>query len=276
MKIFYYGNCQLAALSKYIDSIYKHEIKIFYVLKNVSEIEKLENWLMDCDVFIYQNVKSDALIGNNVENFTSDNLIKKFKFNKTICVPSIYFSGYFPEPISLQFPIFKNNNKLLELLPNYTIGYKMWAILNLQLKSVDIFSIISKDDFIHNQVLKDNFINSLYELRIREKNNNVDIIVSDFIEFNYHKSRLFHTTNHPSKYLFIFIVNEILKLLKLEDLIQDNFDFDVMETEKKIFILPCVKKFFQLEHISFHDDTCFIKQKQFTPIEYIESIIKNL
>ena len=116
MKVFLYGNCQLKIVSQYISDhpdVTDYESKLFYILKDVNEIKSIEHWLTDCDIFIYQNVSESTLKTKdetlNVSDYTTSKLIERFKFKKCVCLPSIYFAGYFPEPIPTQLPIFNKD-----------------------------------------------------------------------------------------------------------------------------------------------------------------------
>lgn len=60
-----------------------------------------------------------------------------------------------------------------------------------------------------------NYDSSIKELKDREIENKVDIIVSDIFK-KYRDNRLMLTLNHPNTFLFLEIVNEICKLLNID------------------------------------------------------------
>jgi hypothetical protein len=60
-----------------------------------------------------------------------------------------------------------------------------------------------------------NYSSSIKELKKRELENKVDIIISDIFE-EYREQSLMLTINHPNTFLFLEIVNRICKLLNID------------------------------------------------------------
>ena len=66
-----------------------------------------------------------------------------------------------------------------------------------------------------------NYDVSIKELKKREKENKIDIIVSDIFE-KYRERCLMITDNHPNTFLFLEVVDELCKLLKIDSFSEEK------------------------------------------------------
>ena len=110
------------------------------------------------------------------------------------------------------------------------------------------------ENFVNNENLKtideleESANKSLNELKERYHKNiknymrssNIHIISTyEYIKNNYKNKLLFHSMNHPSKYVIQYICEEINKLINIEFSI--NYDIDMLANPKCI-IYKCIQK----------------------------------
>ena len=254
----------------------KYEVKMFYIMHSFDYLGSISEWLNNVDFFIYQHTSVAGVKGNAA--YTTDNLIKKYTFKKCISIASLYFSGYFPEPIKSSIPYFQTNatefNGIIrtfeEIIPNYSMCLKIFALLRMGLSSQEIIDTVNKCDFMQSVVTEWNLYNCLNELNKREIENKVDIPVHNYIRHNFTQVRLFHTTNHPTKYMFAYILQYLCPLLDIP-IIDAISQQDKMENVTRMFILECVLKHYQIDktHPSFSFNDCVILGKKMTSSEYL-------
>ena len=223
------GNCQADALSKFLLSNiefannYKYiEVKPIYLMDE-NELNYLySNTLPLLDLLIIQPISDNYK--NNIKYSTLTILNNLKSSCKTILFPSLYFNYYHPYSCYINDdngnivsePIDYHDKTLIKL---FTVYYKKYTNNEI----IEKYNLmINKDDFITNNMLNNNLEKSLKEIKDREENyknyvlNSTEIIYShDFIKNNYANILLFYTINHPTKVLFYYISDKILKYLDI-------------------------------------------------------------
>lgn len=209
MKVLLIGaNCQgngIAELIKrnpYISTNFKVIVKPNYS-EFVTETEELNRLFPTVDIYVYQPISSERFHYNI--DFLKKNLLKKDCV--LISFPVLYFTGYWPDFSSRKAGLSNKmlpyvHNKLEDLSHKYGRDNPEEII-----KAARDPCLFSKEECIKNME------DTLAELRRREET--IDIKSSDFIEQNYFKERLFHTVNHPSNKLLLFVTNKILERMGL-------------------------------------------------------------
>jgi hypothetical protein len=144
--------------------------------------------------------------------------------------------------------------------------------LNMGLSDSDV-SKLCIGDVIPNVLTEWNFYDTLNNLNKREKSNKVDVPVHDYIRENFSRVRLFHTTNHPTKYLYAYILPFLCDFLNIPVIDAKNLS-DKVENDMRMFILPCVHKHYQIDmsHESFSNNDCVIKGIKMKPDEYLSML----
>jgi Polysaccharide biosynthesis enzyme WcbI len=151
------------------------------------------------DLFIYQPVSA---IETRPIEFTSAFLLKKLKPTaQAISMPSIYFDGYFPHLKPLRGYI-----SVLDGLHDYILAYSC----AIGLSAEQTLELINKEDFYSQKLSVALAEQSLMELKRREEEFAIDITISEFIEQNYQKMRLFNQFNHPKRMVFKYLADCIL------------------------------------------------------------------
>lgn len=212
------GNCQTHSISKRLNSALSFSDEYEYrYLPPVHTIDiKKDIHLLDIlkktDLLIYQPVLDEKRFGP----FTSDNIKKIIRKDTiVICIPSMYYGGYFPTIESIE-----GINATLRGVHDFVI-----AACYLASKTIgETIELLTKNFILDLETIRLFHHNSINSLRQREKQYNVDIEISSYISENFQDRRLFHTFNHPSIDMVKFICSEILEKLGIEDTCTDDED----------------------------------------------------
>lgn len=207
-----YGNCQIYPLSVLLacNTEFRKTYKIIR-LKPVfaleaSDLKDLERVCKEVDLFIYQPVRE----GYRGYLEFGTNYLKSLLKPEAVAIsfPSLYFKGYNPEMVYLR----ESNSR--DLLISPFGGYHNRNIFDMFLKGYnkrDIVNFLSERQAISKSYISKEIETTFNELKSREEKFSVDIRISNYIEKNWKKKRLFWTFNHPSNELLIYIADSILQ-----------------------------------------------------------------
>lgn len=240
MNILFYGNCQLLAVQKLLNL---HNVVDEYIECYKTDLDEnnFKNIIKKQDIIITQPIKEDYRNKNFLSTkFVIDNCKENCKI---IIFDSCYFHFYYfdlnykdfnneilHQPSDYHYAeminCFKNNLPIEHYIENY--------VKNINLKSKEELEKYANDglndlerryhDNIKNYKIKDTiFIISIYY----------------FIKNNYKEKLLFYSMNHPSKFVILFICEEIIKILNFKNSILYNVN--VLDYPKCI-IYDCVQK----------------------------------
>lgn len=252
--VLFYGNCQLCAISKYINK-YITDLSVLsctecdlvgfsrsdyaFCVWSFENIDRQESFkecihqkISEVDYFVYQYHGGD----NTHDLLKTNNLLRIANENGTraICVHNYLECNIYPE-----------FNWLVEYCISNNID---------DAKSIDDFLKNNDVEFFHS------FLNKSYEAS-REKNklwetrmikeNNEYISMNDFIIENYSKKLLGHTMNHPTEFFLGELIERILKKLSIQhDVILGEIDHLVARTPSKNY--PIYKSHFPNIKVSSH------------------------
>ena len=194
IKVVVIANCQAVPISRYIQQL-SNEVEVIeagvVLFLNDSKRDYFQKKFEEADYIIAQQINSNY----PCQFVTTESLLKDYS-SKVISIVNLFFSGYNPE---LRYIRMAEKGVLRGPLEDYHIhaiidGYK--AGLSVP-ETVALYS-----DFDYNEKRYKNSIhNSLDELRSRDSR--TELQISDYIQDNLSKSKLFHTMNHPSEELLI-------------------------------------------------------------------------
>lgn len=231
IKILFYGNCQLGALSKHIRNYSgSYEIlscKNYGLEKFWADDGLFATWfpnnkdnqdkyyqriiqaIKDCDIFIFQHHKD--LVRR--EELTTQFLVNELKSHSIgICLPSIQYDGYLYDSSTI--------NCVIKRL--YSEGLDTSEILNY---------LKNEDDIEAKNQMIDNHNASLNKLKQKDMQNKQlypnNISISDFIESNYQTKIIAYDHSHPSTHYY----NEIILQLA-------NYDIKIDKYFDEASILP--------------------------------------
>ncbi len=209
------GNCTTGVISELLktnkDFVKGFEIKsltpIFMI--NEGNVDEYLNTVKQCDIYITQSI-----VGERYKNFGIDTESIKTLLGAqadVFMIPVPYFTGYFPE----QFYLHDENGIAVqpcEGLPSpYHNKIILWGYIN-KIAEENLLEIMYKDVCM-NGILQ-NVCENINELKRREVD--MSFGISEYIEENYKKERLFWTLNHPTNSLLVYMSKEILKLLGIK------------------------------------------------------------
>lgn len=250
-KVLILANCQGSALGKILENIVnKHGKRLFKVLnfKPVFELTQdqqplLEDLCRQCDILLYQPHLKHKF---TPEWRTSDYWVSITSAKYVISFPSLYFSGYNPELTYLR-------NKKNEHLNAGFVDYHDKRIVKLFLSGKSDEDIANRFSQLHLSRIdvENNLNDTLNELRRREKEQDIDIVVSEFITKNFTKKRLFFTFNHPANAVLYEVARQLLNKLAYDDISVPKVDVELLRYDY-FPIAPSVRKYLGLE---FEDDT---------------------
>lgn len=230
MKILFYSNCQYAGIQHLLELYYKGQDRAveFNHIINYDSIKYNKDinveWVSSADVCIYQPIgkhhgvfATDASKKGSILSYLKPSCIKiafPYIYNSALwgIVPPADIDNFVGEYGSAN--AYLNKEVIEELVDN---GLDLSGILKRYRRG--------EIDFRYAERFK----SSLDVLRRKESE--CDITVSEFIERKIRCKRLFFTQNHPSSYVFIHCVNQILPLLgenhifREEDFAEDICDF---------------------------------------------------
>lgn len=235
--ILFYGNCQTKAIMETLN-LNKKQYVVYQINCHETNVDEptFLKYIKMSDVIVTQPI-SDNYRGKPY--LTTSFIIQNSRPDtRIIMFDSCYFNFYHFDSI---------HKEILPLQFHYHYKTIFHSIVN-NISSHDHFmSIVNNYDFKSTEEL-DNIANeSLDEIKRRSNESsgkykapNVCIIsIHDFVKLNYKEKLLFYTVNHPSKYVFHYISEEIINHLQIENTI--NYDIDPLNCIKTI-IYKCVQK----------------------------------
>jgi hypothetical protein len=230
-KCLFFGNCQM------------------HIIKEMLKTTKFVN-LYDCDLFsshmntcndlekIYKKLNIYSIIfiqpHNNYRNNIKYNINSIVKYVnkdcKIIIIPSCYFNFYYPfltyayyEKEILKKPSDYHDKNLIDLYHNNIKNIKneyIKLINDIELLTIEKMNEMANNSIDEMEKREEKFKNEDYIIRL----DYIFITISNFIKENYKEKLLFYSMNHPTYYLFEYLVNEILKKINLNEYV-DTFDF---------------------------------------------------
>lgn len=272
-----YGNCHTTAISEIMLSCPEfQDDHVIYTILPIHVIESSDYFLNAvfkyCDVFIHQSIQFNNRYG---EEFASENVIKKLKTAcRIIAIPNVYHLPmcFFPQYTS--DTEFKNKNK-------ETLFFRDSIIDECYVKGYSIENIItaySDQGAFNSEELNGQFNVFIEKLRKREADWNIKI--SEFILEHYQSEQLFFDPNHPTSFFIKYVSKEILKLLnvdfnskeidelKITEL--DAFEMPICEAVKKNFHMTFSEKEMRVSGRKLNDKKMYLKEYilQYTALEW--------
>lgn len=269
-----YGNCQNMSINTLITSSIKLMKK--YILIDMLPVQDIKgdekkvgfsaDFIQSIDLLIYQNVSENNKFSPKL---ATAHILKNINENaKTICIPNVYFSGYFPQACGNPY------NPFLKEYNNTPFPYGDINIQEMQdeYSAREIAYKIGAKDFYSKEYVEKNANDSLQELINREQI--CDVKISDYILDNYKKEMLFFTTNHPSNKVLKELVKRVFNLC--DEIVDDIDESKAWENNgREIFIYPSVFQGLGLEFDK--DKFCWwnvIKKEPSDIYEYVEDYLK--
>lgn len=235
-----YGNCQSEPLKSFLLTSQEFssrweslEIPAIHLMTN-EQLDSFKNNLNKLSLVIYQNVKRGEFSTENILNSLPSHCCQ-------ISIPSLFFNGYNPEIAYLRqsrSQLFYHDRIMLKHIEEYETFCKL----------------LLSDDYFSKSFSLDCVNAGIEELEIREHNQNLTIIISDFIQENFRKARLFHILNHPTSILLKELANRILCYLG----ISANFENTDSVPALDGFQFPIYRSHYQNLDLEFENEIAYI------------------
>lgn len=251
-----YGNCQAEKISRGLacsDLINKEYICV--ILPgihefNEAEIKLLRKIIKYADLFIYQNIKMDNKFSPLLGTEYMNTILRKDCIK--ICIPNIYFAGYYPQQCNNKY-----DKSGLFAIGDININslYEKNKLTKGNIDRLNDENYYSKEEVL-------NFLAQSFEELKKRENEHCDIIISDFLEINYKNSLLFYSNNHPSKIVIIELTQRIIEFLYGER--DENYQWNEIIGELDMISQPIyssVEKHLNLEF----SRKAFMPYKNYSP-----------
>lgn len=227
--VVFYGNCHMENLVEFFEGIEKFSEKYaLYKIKAVCNIKDVSYFdlpvFCHCDVLIHQSIRKANRYG---EEFASENIISKTKPGcRIIAVPNVYHL-----PMCF-FPQYTEKQELKHRSGS-TLFFRDQIIDDglIHGKSVDnIIAIYRKEDLYSTSYLANAW--NVFIGKVKKRETQWDIKVSNFLCENVGKTQLFYDPNHPTDKLIRYIAKELMHLLgvSVSESIIDNLTLKRMDT----------------------------------------------
>jgi hypothetical protein len=222
------------------------EYKIFNIPCFTITLSKVEftDIIKKCDIIVTQPINDNYL---GVDYLSTNYIINNANTNcKIIIFDSCYFNFYH---FDLTYKTFNHN--ILHDPIDYHYNNMIDCYLNNYSEKHYIQNYVNNEDLKTCEELNAIAENGLNELHRRYNvnkelyNNQKVILISiyEFVKNNYKSQLLFYSMNHPTKYLFHYICEQIVNYTQISAVI--DYNIDLLNTPKCI-LYKCIQK-----HVNF-------------------------
>ena len=247
MNILFYGNCQMEALRDVmnVNSIHDWNVTTIKCWETNISKEDFRNLLL------LQHIVIVTCIGPGYRGTdyldTLSILQTCLKTTHVFIVPTLFFRFYHPDLIYLR----NKNNKDDHCRTPIDYHYRGMVDCYKSHKPLKVFF----DDYVNNPELYSQYeLNKMveYDIQRMKKSENTlaqheqdfdnckIVYTSDWIYENYKKQYLFYSMNHPTKFLFQFIANNIWKGVNVHG--PDWINYDVCPLEHtRPYLYKCIQ-----------------------------------
>jgi hypothetical protein len=244
-----YGNCHMEVLGKYfhsnIDFQREYEVYLYILYKDIN-IEILKGDIEHCDLFVTQDVRKE----NKHHRPSADSLISITRSGcRSIRIPNLHGMNLFYPQMDLRR--LGEQDSVIEDVAYYVIGRGDEIIESgfRNGKTVDEM----EDEISNTQIFSEALIKGVFETglqKLKKRELDCDILISDFIERNYKKVQLFYEPVHPTNVLILEKANRVLELIGYNAVTEDEIQMSLLDgcDQEEAFIYPCVRETLGLEY----------------------------
>lgn len=209
-----YGNCHTEIITKMLESCQKFNENYYIIptkrIQNIKDPKELyEDCYCRCDVFIHQSIRLNNRYG---EEYASEKIIARLKQGcKIISIPNVYH---------LPLCFFPQYSVAPELRKDGVTYFFRDSIIDSHLNKPFKLLTLAKTDYDNPNLFDSGDIVASFEAfidKVRKREKDWDIKVSDYILDNFRSHQLFYDPNHPTNYFLSYIASELLKILLNND-----------------------------------------------------------
>lgn len=216
--ILLYGFCHLRAIKDCLNhSKMFHQEYCAYYFSNylpgtIYEKQALKFWIERCEILIY----SQSL---TLENSTINQILLSYleKNIKALCIPAIYFSGYFPQKNRVgnklnQYSIKCENHEYTPF--SYEDGW-LNECIDKGMTAQDVLEALYTETIYEKNFILDNLEKEWKRNYLMESKSDFKIV--DYLEKNYKRKRLFRNEAHMENVVIEQYAKQIMDCLGLQD-----------------------------------------------------------
>lgn len=205
-----YGNCHTEIISQMLESCPEFNEKYYVIptkrIQNIKDPQELYgDCYSQCDVFIHQSIRLNNRYG---EEYASEKIIERLKPGCiVISIPNVYH---------LPLCFFPQYSDAPELRKDGVTYFFRDSIIDSHIdKPLSLLASVKADYKNPNLYEKEKIIASFEAFidKVKKREKDWDIKVSDFILDNYRSHQLFYDPNHPTNFFLGYIASELLYLL---------------------------------------------------------------
>ena len=205
-----YGNCHTTIIAQMLETCREFNEKYYIIpTKRIQEIkdpkELYEDCYSQCDVFIHQSIRLNNRYG---EEYASENIIARLKPGcRVISIPNVYH---------LPLCFFPQYSEAQELRRGGVTYFFRDSIIDSHLGRPFKLAELVKRDYEDPGLYNKESIVAAFDAfvdKVRRREKDWDIKVSNFILENYRSHQLFYDPNHPTNFFLGYIASELLKML---------------------------------------------------------------
>lgn len=248
--ILFFGNCQIYAIKQILNLGTSYTQKLVECFSTNVDKFTFTRFIQTSNIIITQPI-SDTY--RDVDYLSTRYILQHVnKFCRVFIVDSCHFDYYY---FDLTYKT--SNNRILE----YPSHYHYNGLIDCYKENLPhehfLINYVNNESLKTSEQLDAIANNSLGELRRRNVENknkythqNITFITTaDFIQEHYKETLLFYSMNHPTKYLFHFICDQLLHHLSIKNTM--NYDLDPLDATRCI-LYKCIQNnvHFDCNHFS--------------------------
>lgn len=239
-----HGNCHLDVIESYLKSSreFTKRYSIYpnpRIYANTSKTIPLEV-LQNVDLWIHQDIQDNNGYGYEM----SDNYLRKYMKETAveIVIPHLFGLGkiLFPQSgVNENNPCLSNERDKNGMFPH--ADFLIEQCVQEGLSTAEIVEYCLNENALTEEEVIDNYKYHMDKIRSREEN--WDIKISEFISKYLCHKKLFYDMGHPTNVILEYITSEVLKKLGIKEEIYTDMKLDTHEVP----VYPAVKKYLKLE-----------------------------
>ena len=263
ISVLFYGNCQPAALMRTI-CFDKTKYISTYIPCYQTELDESSflKYILESNIIITQSINDNY---RNKHYLSTSFVINNAKeTTKIIIFDSCHFNFYYFDLTYkkidnelIRKPIDYHYNTMIDYYKNNLSAEKYIedCINNVDIKTNEDLEIIANKSLLEMNMRYTN-------IKLKYVNTNIYIIsIYDYVKENYKKKLLFYSMNHPTKYVFQYISEQIINYLHISNNI--DYNIDTLNNQKCI-IYKCIQK-----NVNFNISECIPLLNGLTDINLI-------
>jgi len=234
INVLFYGTCQADAILQILNLSDDYNASWISCKKTDLDKESFIKKISESDIIITQSIKDNF---RDVDYLSTSYIIKHKKPNcKVIIFDTCHFDFYHFDTLHDREFINSINYHYTSMVECFKNGYSIDYYINNFVNNIDL-KTSEELESIAQIGLKELYRRYKRSKQLYEQNNVYPVTMYKYLKQNYKDKLLFHTKNHPSKYILHNICEQIIQILQIPNTL--NYDADPLSQPKSI-IYKCI------------------------------------